>query len=162
MVRNRPGTLAEAVARVTTGENDFGFAISEFLDTFYLDKNPARQLIRLRETPPDLPDPRQNAYVGAIAEHLCDRWRIGRPPEWVNAPERFLDSPYFVGGPKMHPILLMESPVAFRRRFIFTEAEPLRRIRMPQDGRWWAYETLRSGITPTDPSEIVESRPRKI
>jgi hypothetical protein len=45
--------------------------------------------------------------------------------------------------------LLAESPLAFRRRFIFTEAEPLRRAGMRSDGRWWAYETIRSGLTPT-------------
>jgi hypothetical protein len=39
--------------------------------------------------------------------------------------------------------------IAYRRRMIFTEAEPLRRARMPRDGRWWAYETIRSGLTPT-------------
>jgi hypothetical protein len=30
-------------------------------------------------------------------------------------------------------MLLVESPLAFRRRLIFTEAEPLRRARMPRD-----------------------------
>ena len=30
-------------------------------------------------------------------------------------------------------MLLVQSPLAFRRRLIFTEAEPLRRARMPRD-----------------------------
>ena len=30
-----------------------------------------------------------------------------------------------------------------------TEAEPLRRASMARDGRWWAYETIRSGLAPT-------------
>lgn len=56
---------------------------------------------------------------------------------------------------------LAESPLAFRRRFIFTEAEPLRRISMPRDGRWWAYETIRSGLTPTaEELRELEQAPR--
>jgi hypothetical protein len=41
--------------------------------------------------------------------------------------------PWFVGtmGKGLSGLLLVESPVAFRRRRIFTEAEPLRRARMP-------------------------------
>ena len=54
-----------------------------------------------------------------------------------------------MGHGRMKGFLLAESPLAFRRRFIFTEAEPLRRASMPRDGRWWAYETIRSGLAPT-------------
>ena len=56
---------------------------------------------------------------------------------------------------RMKGSLLVESPAAYRRRFIFTEAEPLRRARMPRDGRWWAYETMRTGLVP-QPGEIEE------
>jgi hypothetical protein len=31
------------------------------------------------------------------------------------------------------PVFLRDSPTAFRRRLIFTEAEPLRRARFPRD-----------------------------
>jgi hypothetical protein len=43
--------------------------------------------------------------------------------------------PWFVGmmGKGLSGLLLVESPIAFRRRRIFTEAEPLRRARMPAD-----------------------------
>jgi hypothetical protein len=50
----------------------------------------------------------------------------------------------------MKTFMLKEIPVAFRRRMIFTEAEPLRRARLPRDGRWWAYENLRTGLVPED------------
>jgi hypothetical protein len=36
------------------------------------------------------------------------------------------------------------------------EAEPLRRARMPKDGRWWAYETMRTGLVP-EPGDIEPS-----
>jgi len=74
---------------------------------------------------------------------------LGPPPRWTNHPERFLPRPWFMGHERMKGFWLAESPLAFRRRFIFTEAEPLRRASMPRDGRWWAYETIRSGLTPT-------------
>jgi hypothetical protein len=35
-------------------------------------------------------------------------------------------------GQGLSGLLLVESPIAFRRRLIFTEAEPLRRARMPR------------------------------
>jgi hypothetical protein len=54
-----------------------------------------------------------------------------------------------MGHERMKGFLLAESPLAFRRRSIFTEAEPLRRASMPGDGRWWAYETIRSGLAST-------------
>ena len=56
----------------------------------------------------------------------------------------------------MKAFLLAESTSAFRWRFIFTEIEPLRRARMPKDGRGWAYETLRTGRVP-QPDEIETS-----
>ena len=77
------------------------------------------------------------------------RWNLGDPPAWTEHPARFLARPWFLGPERMKGFLLAESPSAFRRRFIFTEAEPLRRARMPRDGRWWAYETMRSGLEPT-------------
>jgi hypothetical protein len=87
--------------------------------------------------------------MGAIGEHLCRRWNLGEPPIWTDDPARFLSHPWFMGPERMKGFLLAESPSAYRRRFIFTEAEPLRRARMPRDGRWWAYETMRSGLAPT-------------
>jgi hypothetical protein len=62
-----------------------------------------------------------------------------------------------MGPERTKPFLLAESPSAFRRRFIFTEAEPLRRAGMPKDGRWWAYETMRTGLVP-EPEDIERSQ----
>ncbi len=61
-----------------------------------------------------------------------------------------------LGEERMKGFLLAESPSAFRRRMIFTEAEPLRRARMLRDGRWWGYEKVRSGLEP-QPGEIIET-----
>lgn len=127
----------------------FRVMVAEFLDTFYLDPDPASRKRRVTRAPALVGDPNVDAFVGAVGEHLCNRWGLGPAPGWTEAPERFLDRPAFMGPERMKAFLLMESPSAFRRRMIFAEAEPLRRARMPRDGRW-SYETLRTGLTPPD------------
>jgi len=145
----RPGTLAQVLQRVRSGEK-LRFALAGFLDDFYADSSTDSRARRIADDPGLTDDDgRMNALLGAVAEHLARRWDAGAPPPWTNAPERFLDRPWFMGHERMKAFLLAESPLAFRRRFIFTEAEPLRRATMPRDGRWWAYETIRSGLTPT-------------
>jgi len=51
----------------------------------------------------------------------------------TGAPWREVAEPWFVGrmGNGLSGLLLVESPIAVRSRRIFTEAEPLRRARMP-------------------------------
>jgi len=83
------------------------------------------------EEPAPLPDPRQHAVLGAVAEHLARRWRLAIPP-WSEHPSRFLHEPWFPTPLEdLKAMLLAESPLAFRRRMIFVEREPLRRARMP-------------------------------
>jgi hypothetical protein len=127
-----------------------------FLDEFYSDPEPASRRTRIEEAPDLTGDERQDAFIGAVGEHLCHRWNLGSPPAWTNDPARFLSRPWFIGPERMKAFLIAESPSAFRRRFIFTEIEPLRRASMPKDGRWWAYETMRTGRVPR-PEEIEDS-----
>ena len=144
----RPGTLVQVLQLVRSGEK-LRFCLAGFLDDFYGDAERDSRLRRIADDPGLTDDVRMNALMGAIGEHLSRRWNIGAPPAWTSQPERFLDRPWFMGHERMKGFYLAESPLAFRRRFIFTEAEPLRRISMPRDGRWWAYETIRSGLRPT-------------
>jgi hypothetical protein len=114
---------------------DFSFLLREFLDEFYsaIPKGNAAECIA--DEPSDLSDAREHASLGAVGEHLARRWNLPIP-SWTEDPSRFLRRPYFtttVEGFKA--LLLAESPIAFRRRLIFTEAEPLRRARMPKDIR---------------------------
>ena len=125
----RPGTLKEAIEHIIAGEDQF-FAIPEFLDEFYLSSN--RQPM-IDEEPAFTGRQPLDAYVGAIGEHLARRWGL-IIPQWVEDSHRFLDTPFFPDGLQlMKPILLQDSPIAFRRRLIFTEAEPLRRGRFPRE-----------------------------
>jgi hypothetical protein len=152
----RPGTLAQVLRLVRDDSEPLRNCLAGFLDEFYADRDQASRRSRIEESPALTGDERQDALFGAIGEHLCHRWNLGAPPAWTNDPARFLNGPWFMGPERMKAFMLAESPSAFRRRFIFTEAEPLRRASMPKDGRWWAYETLRTGRVP-QPGEIEDS-----
>jgi len=126
----RPSTLAEVARRANVGEQGFSPALREFLDEFYA--HPARRQAMIDAVPEPLADARQHAILGAVAEHLARRWGLAIPA-WTNDPTRFLKRPHFTTRiQELKAPLLAESPIAFRRRLIFTEAEPLRRARMPR------------------------------
>jgi hypothetical protein len=106
--------------------------LDEFLDAFYTETDGSIRQAMIGDEPPRLGDERRDAYVGAVAEHLARRWGLRIPP-WSAAPWREVSEPWFVGmmGKGLSGLFLVESPIAFRRRLIYTEAEPLRRARMP-------------------------------
>jgi hypothetical protein len=115
--------------------NAWQIALPEFLDTFYFALRgypcPKPQTC-LDTAPPALDDPTQNATLAAVAEHLALRWHQ-HVPDWVHHPSRFLKLPVFPGDTQHYRgYYFIQSPVAFRRRMIFTEAEPLRRARFPR------------------------------
>ena len=131
-----PTTLAEVIGLwLDNGERRdraFSVLLDEFLDAFYTETDAARRQAMLDGEPLRTRHERHDAFAGAVAEHLARRWNL-RIPAWSEAPWRELAEPWFVGmmGKGLSGLLLVESPIAFRRRRIFTEAEPLRRARMP-------------------------------
>ena len=127
----RPTSLKEAVDHIIDGEN-WTDAISEFLDEFYPSSPSERQRMIAEE--PGLTDVAfQDAYVGAVGEHLARRWGMDIPA-WADDSRRFLDRPNFpVHAELAKAVFLRDSPIAFRRRLIFAEAEPLRRARFPRN-----------------------------
>ena len=131
----RPESLDEAVVRALAGE-DYSRLLPEFLDTFYglvSDKALARAYDAIAEPPPYFDDRVRDAFVGATAEHLARRWSLPAIPDWTDDPRRFLDRPYYdVHTQAMRVTNFVQSPLAFRRRLIFIEPEPLRRARMPR------------------------------
>jgi len=127
----RPTSLKEAVDRIIGGES-WVDAISEFLDEFYPSGTLERQRM-IGEEPGFTGVAFQDAYVGAVGEHLARRWRLDIPA-WADDPRRFLEEPHFPEYMELaKPVFLRDSPIAFRRRLIFTEAEPLRRARFPRE-----------------------------
>ena len=127
----RPNTLAEVARRRNDGE-DLGALLREFLDHFYGALPEPTAAAAIVAEPAPLADMQEHATLGAIGEHLARRWSLPIPC-WTDDASRFLRRPYFTTPLEgLKPLLLVESPIAFRRRLIFTEAEPLRRARMPR------------------------------
>jgi hypothetical protein len=126
---NRPDTLAEVARRLKIDPGAQHVLIAGFLDNFYTQPHSRQAMI---DPEPELTgDAVLDATLAAMGEHLARRWAL-KIPTWTDQPERFLKRPYF---PKhaqaLKPMLIAQSPLAFRRRLIFTEHEPLRRARMP-------------------------------
>jgi len=69
--------------------------------------------------PPRTGDPRYDAMLAALVEHLCSG--AGMPaPRWVEDPERFVEPWWFVSGlASLHAGALAESPISFARRGVF-------------------------------------------
>ncbi len=158
----RPHTLAEVVRREQQGENR-EMALAEFLDTFYLAlqrQGHAAAQACLDEPPASHPDAVFHAYLGAVGEHLALRWGL-TVPRWTLDPSRFLRRPFFTakGMEGLKAMCIAESPTAFRRRLIFTEAEPLRRARLPRDTSGRALEA--SEIPPAGSTAKTYRRERE-
>jgi hypothetical protein len=122
----RPATLEDVAARTLKGEA-FDPLLREFLDEFYLADGLAKAAAVARAPAPIAPI--QDAYLGAVAEHLALKYELPIP-SWTEEPHRFLARPFFAGGLEdLKAILLVESPLAFRRRQIFVSANALSRPR---------------------------------
>src|SRR5579872_4010377 len=129
---NRPHTLAEVARRSNAGEQEFSAALREFLDEFYGAVRAGAAAGLIAAEPEPIGEAQQHAFLGAVGEHLARRWNLPIPA-WTEDRSRFLQRPYFTTPLEgLKAMLLVESPLAFRRRLIFTEAEPLRRARMPR------------------------------
>lgn len=123
----RPQTLARVAERATAGE-DLLFAVREFLDDLTWSETDQQRAALIEERPATLPDPRGNAFLGALAEHVAAVHGLDRP-QWSVEPERFLDRWWFPAEePAFAPLAIVESPAAFRRRAIFISASLLTRV----------------------------------
>ena len=119
---NRPDTLAEVARRLKTDRGSYSVLMAGFLDNFYM-QAPFRQGM-IEEAPELLGDPILDATLGGIGEHLARRWDL-HIPGWVDHPDRFLKRPHFPTRLEgLKPLLIAQSPLAFRRRLIFVEHEP--------------------------------------
>jgi hypothetical protein len=120
-------TLAGVARRVRAGD-DFRHVVREFLDEFALRGGDSSRAEAIAERPPATGDPRQDAYLGALAEHLAAAHNLSRPA-WSVEPARFLERFWFVSDtPGFRAISIAQAPAAFRRRGVFIPERSLRRV----------------------------------
>lgn len=120
-------TLAGVAGRVRSGE-DFRFAVRDLLDDFALLGDDRSRAEAIAKRPAATGDPRYDAYLGALAEHLAAAHGLDRPP-WSIEPDRFLPSFWFVSEiPGFRAISIAQAPAAFRRRGVFIPERSLHRV----------------------------------
>lgn len=120
----KPKTLCEVVQRVRSGEQKFDPSLREFLDAFYA--TPASRQSALEERPASI-DAVHDAYIAAVAEHLSHSYGL-RIPEWTETHGNGLHEPFFAGDlQSLKGVLVVESPLAFRRRLLFVSKDALSR-----------------------------------
>ena len=124
----RPKTLAE-VAHLTLAGNSFDLCFANFLDEFYAAPSPealAGTPVLLAPTSGDAGQVR-DAYLGAAAEELARHYQFS-VPGWADDDERKLHRPWFASSlAALRPVLLLESPAAFRSRNLFISQNALTR-----------------------------------
>ena len=92
----RPATLADAVARSRLGPAPLYAHVNEFLDEFHL--HPDRRAGMIADEPEFPGDPRQDAWIGGVGEHLarqCPQGCCGPHGEGPSSsrPSRTRDAP---------------------------------------------------------------------
>jgi hypothetical protein len=126
MTQRLTQTLAGVARRTRSGE-DFHHAVREFLDEFALREESSR-IDAISEKPLPTGEPRQDAYLGALAEHLAVIHGLERP-SWSVETDRFLPSFWFVSEvPGFRAISISQAPAAFRRRNVFVPERSLHRV----------------------------------
>ncbi len=122
-----PGSIAAIGQQAASGLRPFDLAVREFLDAWQ-SMNLDSKSDAIRDEPCRIADV-QDAYLAGLAEHLAQLDGL-LAPVWTGRPDRFLESPFFAGGlESLKATLLVESPLAFRRRLIFISANALSRPR---------------------------------
>jgi hypothetical protein len=118
-----PTTIAETAdlvaAELGAGDEPAALRIAlDFVRVF--DRAPAGQRSGLVTQPPaPCGDPRYDALLAAVVEHVCARVDLAVPP-WTQEAGRFLDRWWFVSGMRsLHASALVQSPISFARRGVF-------------------------------------------
>jgi len=129
--KTRPDSLSEVASRIRAGEEP-RIAIGEFLDAYYA-ADPGDRPQYLAEEPESVSLPDSwltqvtDAYLSAVAEALAYRDKFVAP-SWIFQSKFFLDRPWFASSiDGLRPLLIMESPVFFRRRNLFVSKNALSR-----------------------------------
>ena len=126
------GDLSQKLNRLPTDDPFPDHLLGDFIDDFRLRaKSREEKMGMVQDEPKSLggdrpPDIR--AYLAAVTESLCREAGL-TPPEWTQKPDYFLKEPWFAGHlENLKAILLVESPIPFRRRNLFVSANALSRV----------------------------------
>lgn len=122
----RPQTLVEVAVAAKDGRPAFADAVKEFMYSFARMDRVKRQAAIAGE-PPLVGDQVVDAYLAAVADFLAGRMRLPCP-HWAATASRALEKPWYAGNmERLKPVLLAESPSAFRIRNLFVSANVLDR-----------------------------------
>lgn len=120
-------TLARVAERAVSGE-DFLHAAREFLGEFPFRADDQARSAAISERPEPTGDPRYDAYLGALAEHIAAIYDIERPA-WSVEPDRFLETWWFVSEvPGFRAISIAQAPAAFVKHGVFLPERSLHRV----------------------------------
>jgi hypothetical protein len=127
----RPKTLKEVAAR-SASLAEFGLHLRDWLHELRRASSRPQAAAAIAEEPPRLAGkfPKgevADAWLGAYAEHLAGKLGVAAPA-WAFASDRIAAEPLFDEGggtPALRALALARSPLAFKRRNIFTPAVDL-------------------------------------
>jgi hypothetical protein len=131
-LKYQPKSLAD-VADVISGNPDwFNFALYQFQQAFYPERDRETQQAMLDPAPVPLGIAKNDAWLGAIGEHLAQRWNL-KMPSWTQEAAFMGDCvpDFWSTEPTARDIGIVETPPAFRRRLLFSSAEPLMSAKFP-------------------------------
>ncbi len=120
-----PMTLARTADRIADGVA-LREAAADFLDDLRWARGHDDVAQRIADRPRDV-DPRTDAYLGALAEHVAAERALAVPP-WSIEAGRFLVRIWWPRYPGLWARAIVESPAAFRRRGILLGAGMLTRV----------------------------------
>lgn len=124
---SRPQT-ARAVARRSASVEEFGLNLRDWFHELRRASTRAELHEAVRVRPPRLAQRFElgqvaDAYLAAQAEFLCRRAGV-RPPRWTQDSAYVLEEPWFSApGKRLRAHLLLDTPVEFRNRNVFTTPE---------------------------------------
>jgi hypothetical protein len=119
-------SLAEIAGAVRAGDDPLG-GVRDFLDQVPR-RDDAELAALIRERPEPTGDPKADALLAGIAEHLSAVRNLPCP-RWVQEEGRFLDRFWFVSDvPGFRAVALAQTPIALKRRGIFWPAPSLERV----------------------------------
>jgi hypothetical protein len=133
MMSGQPSTISEVAKEIasslTSSEGDVGLAEARrlafaFVESFDRSGEPDRRRM-IQDRPDPVGDARFDALLAALVEHLCAKTSIPSP-SWTEAPDRFLDTWWFMSGLRsLHADALVHSPISFARRGVFITGDAL-------------------------------------